>query len=594
MAQQLIRPLQRTHWGGRLNASHIGQPVRLNGWVWHWRDHGGVIFIDLRDRTGHAQIVFNPEPDAALYALAGTLRSEYCIGIEGKVRPRPEGTVNPNFPSGEIEVLVDNVVIYSQSEPVPFEIEDFTDAGEEVRLRQRMLDLRRPEMTKRMIMRAKALQSVRRSLESMEFLEIETPFFTKSTPEGARDFLVPCRLSPGEFYALPQSPQIYKQLLMVSGYERYFQIPKCFRDEDLRADRQPEFTQIDIEMAFADQEAVIKMASQLAHDLFRDTIGFELPVPIPRITYQEAIDRFGLDAPDMRYDLELVDFSQEMQTCEFKVFLNALGGGGQVKGLNLKGCGSYSRKDIDDITKYVGIFGASGLAWMKVTEKGLESNIVKFFPESLRQTIQAKFKAVPGDLLVWVADTRRVVAAALGNLREHIAEKLGLCDPNKRAFVWVVDFPMFEPDDKGAPTPCHHPFTSPAPEDVDKLESDPFAVRAMAYDIVLNGTEIGGGSVRIHRTDLQQRVFNMINIDPETARRRFGFLLDAFRYGPPPHAGIAFGFDRLLMLLTGAQSIRDVIAFPKTQRGTALYEGAPSPVDPAQLLELGIKLREQL
>jgi aspartyl-tRNA synthetase len=584
----------RSHWCSSLRASDVGQRVRFNGWVWHWRDHGGVIFIDVRDRSGPCQIVFNPEPDADLYQRANALRNEYCIGVEGLVRHRPEGTVNPKLASGEIEVLVDHLVLYSESAPLPFEIEDHTDAGEEVRLKYRVLDLRRPVMNARMQLRSSALQAARRSLSEMGFLEIETPIFTKSTPEGARDFLVPCRLAPGHFYALPQSPQLYKQLLMVAGYERYFQLARCFRDEDLRADRQPEFTQIDIEMSFVGQEQVIEMASRLVADLFQDTLGLHVPDPIPRVSYREAIDRWGIDRPDLRFGLEIVDFASEMADSEFKVFRSALDNAGQIRGINLKTCGQFSRKEIDDLTKYVGIYGAGGLAWMKVTADGLESNIVKFFPEGLQQVIREKFAAEEGDLLVWVADKPRVVAEALGHLRLHVADRLGLRHKDRWEFVWVVDFPLFEADDAGRPTPCHHPFTSPHPDDLQYLESDPFRVRSLAYDIVLNGNEIGGGSVRIHRTDTQQRVFRAINIDEATAQERFGFLLDNLCYGAPPHAGIAFGFDRLVMLMSGAASIRDVIAFPKTQRGTALCEGAPTVVDGAQLRELGIRLREQI
>jgi aspartyl-tRNA synthetase len=582
---------RRTHYCADLRESHVGQKVTLYGWVWHWRDHGGVIFIDLRDRTGHVQTVFNPERTPEGHAQADRLRNEYVIAITGEVSRRPEGTENLNLPTGMVEVMVDEVHLLNMAEAVPFEIEDSTEAGENVRLKYRYLDLRRPVMQRIFQTRSRAYQITRDFMHSEGFVEIETPFLAKSTPEGARDYLVPSRVNRGMFYALPQSPQIFKQILMVSGYDKYFQIVKCFRDEDLRADRQPEFTQIDIECSFVLPEDIYDLCDRLTACLFGEILNREIQVPFERMPYREAVDRFGIDRPDVRFGLELVDVSSIAAECEFQVFQRTLDQGGIVRGVNLKGCGSFSRKEIDDLGKEAAIYGAKGLAWMKVTDKGLESSIVKFFPEEVQNRLREMMGAEEGDLLVFVADQLSVVNASLAHLRLLIGRRLKLYDPGELRFLWVTDFPMFEEDEQGSPTPSHHPFTMPVEEDLEFLESDPFRVRAKAYDLVLNGNEIAGGSIRIHRRDIQERVFRAIGIGEEEAQDRFGFLLEAFRYGAPPHGGIAYGFDRVIMLLCGTDNIRDVIAFPKTQRAVSLMDNAPSSVKEEQLRELGIRLR---
>lgn len=582
---------RRTHYCADLRESHIGQKVTLYGWVWHWRDHGGVIFIDLRDRTGHVQTVFNPERSPQQHAQAERLRSEYVIAVTGEVSRRPEGTENPDLPTGMVEVMVDEVYLLNVAETVPFEIEDFADTGEDVRLKYRYLDLRRPIMQRIVRTRSRAYQITRDFMHDEGFVEIETPFLAKSTPEGARDYLVPSRVNRGMFYALPQSPQIFKQILMVSGYDKYFQIVKCFRDEDLRADRQPEFTQIDIECSFVVPEDIYDLCDRLTARLFGDILNREIPVPFERIPYREAVDRYGIDRPDVRFGLELADVSSVAADSEFQVFQNVLRQGGMVKGINLKGCASFSRKEIDDLGKEAAIYGAKGLAWMKVTDQGLESSIVKFFSDGVQSRLREAMAAENGDLLVFVADQPSVVNASLAHVRLHIGRRLKLFNPNDLRFLWVTEFPMFEQDEKGNPTPSHHPFTMPAEEDLDFLESDPFRVRAKAYDLVLNGNEIAGGSIRIHRRDIQERVFRAIGIGEEEAQDRFGFLLEAFRYGAPPHGGIAYGFDRVIMLLCGTDNIRDVIAFPKTQRAISLMDNAPSSVKEEQLRELGIRLR---
>lgn len=562
------------------------------GWVWHWRDHGGVIFIDLRDRAGGCQIVFNPEIDAELHRQADQLRSEFVIAVEGEVAPRSPETVNPKIPTGEIEVIVRKLELINKSETPPVEIEDYVDVGEDVRLQYRYLDLRRPVMLKRLMTRHQACQVTRNYLTEQDFIEVETPMLAKSTPEGARDYLVPSRVHKHHFYALPQSPQLFKQLLMVSGLDRYFQIVKCFRDEDLRADRQPEFTQIDIEMSFPDLEQFYNIMEGMVAAIWKEVKGVEIPRPFKRMPYQEAMERFGCDRPDTRFGLELCNVCGIAARSEFKVFQTIVEKGGLIYGMNLEGCGSYSRKDIDDLTKFAGQFGARGMAWMKVTESGLESNIVKFFPEDVQKDLREKMNAKAGDLLIFIADeTPEVVYDVLSRIRLHIARREKLVDPNQLDFLWVVDFPMFLKDENGRPTPSHHPFTSPHPDDLDKLESDPLNVRSLAYDMVLNGNEIGGGSIRIHDPAVQRRVFTAIGIEEEEAQERFGFLLEAFKYGAPPHGGIAFGVDRLIMLLTETENIRDVIAFPKTQRATSLMEGSPSTVSEEQLRELNIRLR---
>jgi len=550
------------------------------------------VFIDCRDRTGGAQLVFNPEKDAELHRRSHDLRNEYVIAIEGTVAARTPETVNPKIPTGEIEVFVEKLDLINRSEIAPFEIEDFNEAGEDVRLKYRYLDLRRPVMQQRLLVRHKAYQVVRNCLSEEGFIELETPILAKSTPEGARDYLVPSRIHPHHFSALPQSPQIFKQILMVAGFDRYFQICKCFRDEDNRADRQPEFTQIDVEMSFPTIDGFFRIMEKMMARVWKEILDVEIPLPMKRMSYMEAMERFGTDRPDTRFGLELCHVSSIAARSEFKVFQSVIENGGMVSGLNLKGCGKYSRKDIDDLTRFAGEFGARGMAWMKVTENGLESNIVKFFPEEVQSQLKEKMAAEPGDLLVFIADTEpRVVYDVLGRIRLHIGKRENLIDKSRWDFLWVVDFPMFEKNDKGRPTPSHHPFTMPVLDDLEYLESDPFRVRSQAYDMILNGFELGGGSIRIHDPAVQERVFRAIGIEDEEARDRFGFLLEAFKYGAPPHGGMAYGFDRMIMLLTNTDNIREVIAFPKTQRATSLMDGSPSSVKEEQLRELHIKLR---
>ncbi|MEW6235782.1 MAG: aspartate--tRNA ligase [Candidatus Omnitrophota bacterium] len=586
-----MKTIQRTHYCGDLRTEHIEQTISLCGWVWHWRDHGGVIFIDIRDRSGHAQLVFDPQTDNALLQRATQLRSEFCIGVTGEVRKRPEGTVNPNMPTGEIEILVRDLHVFSESETPPFPIDDHVDVGEDIRLKYRYLDMRRPAMRKNILFRSRCYHVVRNYFARNGFVEVETPVLSKSTPEGARDFLVPSRVSPGDFFALPQSPQLYKQLCMIGGLDRYFQIVKCFRDEDQRADRQPEFTQIDVEMSFLTPELLYGIMEGLIDELWKELLGEKVETPFPRMSYFDAMERFGCDRPDKRFGMELKDVGDIARESEFKVFRSVMEEGGKISGLCVKGGAAFSRKEIDDLGAEAAIYGAKGMAWMKYGEKGLESNIVKFFSEGLQQKLIERFAAQPGDLLLFVADEPPVVFASLAHLRLHIGAQQKLYNPEENRFLWIVDWPLFEKDDNGNPTPCHHPFTSPRLEDIDKFETDPFAMRALAYDMVLNGIEIGGGSVRIHRRDVQSRMFRTLGIGEELAQQRFGFLLDAFRFGAPPHGGIAFGFDRLIMLMLREPNIREVIVFPKNQRAQAVMEGAPSSVEMEQLKELGIRLR---
>jgi aspartyl-tRNA synthetase len=585
-----MQGIKRTHYCGELSARESGLTVTLTGWVDTRRDHGGLIFIDLRDRTGIVQIVFSPEINRASFEKAEGVRSEYVLAVTGRVSPRPGGTVNPNLATGEIEVLVDEMRILNRAKTPPFYIEDGIDVDENLRLRYRYLDLRRPEMQRAMMLRHRAGKSVRDFLDEHGFWEIETPMLTRSTPEGARDYLVPSRLNPGCFYALPQSPQLFKQILMVAGMDRYYQIVRCFRDEDLRADRQPEFTQIDLEMSFVDVDDVLSLMEEMIARLCRETVGLEVSTPFPRLTYREAMDRFGSDKPDTRFGMELVDITDVAAGCGFKVFTSAVEGGGLVKGINARGCGSFSRKDIDDLTKFVSIYKARGLAYFIVTADGVKSPIAKFFNEKELQTIMERFKAEEGDLLLFVADNANVVAASLGALRLHLAERLDLIPRDRYNFLWVTDFPLLDYDEEEKRwVAMHHPFTSPREEDIPLLKSDPGKVRARAYDMVLNGIEIGGGSIRIHRRDVQEMMFDAIGLTREEAAEKFGFMLEAFEYGTPPHGGIAFGFDRLIMLLTGKKTIRDVIAFPKTQSASDLMTMAPGPVDERQLRELHIK-----
>ena len=582
---------KRTHTCSDLRLEDVGKEVTLMGWVAKRRDHGGVIFIDLRDRRGITQVVFRPDVNPDIHHRAEGIRNEYVLAVVGKVEPRPEGMANPKLPTGSIDIECHDLRILNEAETPPFAIEPDIDVNEELRLRYRYLDLRRPDMQDILAFRHRTSQAVRHFLTSDGFLEIETPFLMKSTPEGARDYLVPSRVNRGMFYALPQSPQTYKQLLMVAGCERYFQIIRCFRDEDIRADRQHEFTQIDMEMSFVDENDVMETAERLVRHLFRKILDLDIPHPVPRITYQEAMDRYGTDRPDTRFDMQIVDLEAAAQASEFQVFKNVLDAGGQVRGINARGCARFSRKQIDDLGVFAGRFGAKGLAWIKVTEKGQESSIVKFFPEQAQALIREALGAEPGDLLLFVADQPDVVALALGNLRLELARQLDLLRKDTFCFLWVTRFPLVEwdPEEKRFAA-CHHPFTSPLDEDLDMLESDPAQVQARAYDLVLNGNEIAGGSIRIHRRDVQERMFRALGISDDEAEEKFGFLMNAFRYGAPPHGGIAFGYDRLIALMAGKEFIRDVIAFPKTNTAASLMDGAPSTVDPAQLRELGLRV----
>jgi aspartyl-tRNA synthetase len=587
--------LIRTHTCGQLRSEHIGQEVTLCGWVDSYRDHGGGLFIDLRDRYGKTQIVFGPESGEANQGLARTLRSEFVISVTGKVAPRPVGTVNPKLATGEIEVRPSQLVLLNKSITPPFQPGSKELPNEDLRLKYRYLDLRRADMQSAMLMRHQIIRGMRTFFDEHGFIDIETPMLGRSTPEGARDYLVPSRVHNGSFYALPQSPQLYKQILMIAGYDRYVQVARCFRDEDLRADRQPEFTQLDLEMSFVDAEDVIGLIDQLAARLAREILQQELTLPLPRMTYDEAMERFGHDAPDLRFGMELIDVTDLAREAEFRVFRAAAEEGNRVRGVNAKGAAArYSRKTIDELTNFVvQDFGAKGLAWFKVEESGaLASPIAKNFSPALLSKIAERMHAEVGDFLVFVADTFEVSCKALYALRKRFGEELKLYDPAKKHFSWVVEFPMFAWDaEEKNWTAMHHPFTAPRPQDVGLLASDPGKCRAQAYDLVINGSEAGGGTIRIHDPQVQQQVFGLLGITPDAARERFGFLLDALSYGAPPHGGIALGIDRWVMLFGGLDNIRDCIAFPKTQKAADLMTDAPGRVDPKQLRELGIALR---
>lgn len=590
--QKGLAGLKRTNYCGEVTKGDLGKEVTVVGWAAKNRDLGGVIFIDLRDRTGIVQVVFNDEISEELFHNAEKIRSEYAIGVKGVVRERTPETVNPNIKTGEIEIVAKNLVIYSKSETPPFYIEDGIDTNEQVRLKYRYLDLRRPEMLNNIVLRHKACKIARDYYDRNGFLEIETPMLIKSTPEGARDYLVPSRVHHGAFYALPQSPQLYKQILMVSGMDRYFQIARCFRDEDLRADRQPEFTQMDLEMSFVDEDDVITLNEGMLKEMFKKTLDIDIETPFLRLTYKEAMDRFGSDKPDTRFGMELVNMSDIFENCGFKVFADAVKNGGSVRAITVKnGSNLLSRRDLDGLKDFVAIYRAKGLAWINITESELKSPIVKFLTEEEVDKIIKRADATTGDIILFVADKNKVVYDSLGALRIHLAKKLDLIDKDKFNFLWVTEFPLLEysEEDKRY-VAMHHPFTAPMDEDIEKMDTDPGEVRAKAYDVVLNGVELGGGSIRIHDQDLQKKMFELLGITPDEAEAKFGFLLSAFKYGVPPHGGMAYGLDRLIMLMTKSESIRDVMAFPKVQNASELMTDCPAEVDPKQLMELGINI----
>lgn len=581
--------LKRTENCGELTADNIGSTVSLSGWVENYRDHGGVAFIDLNDRWGTTQIVFHPDIAGEHHKIAHTLRSQDVISIEGKVSARPDGMANNRLPTGDIEIYISDFELLNKSKTPPFDINHGGDASPELRLKHRYLDLRSRRLQKNMIFRSDLTNKIRNYFNDKDFVEIETPILTRATPEGARDYLVPSRTNKGSFFALPQSPQLFKQALMVSGYDRYFQIARCFRDEDLRADRQPEFTQIDLEMSFVDQDDVMGIIEELFSGLMKDLFQKELKLPLNRISFDQSMLEYGCDAPDLRFDLKIKDLSDIFINTGFSVFKNALKNGGTVRSINLKkGVEKLSRKDLDDMTPFAAKYKAKGVAWVKMTEEGPQSPIIKFFNEEESAELYKRMDAQTGDILIFLADKEDVVCQSLAALRLEMGRKLGLINEEELCFTWIVDFPMFGKDHKARPTSLHHPFTAPKTEDLELLESDVYAVKTNAYDLVLNGCEVGGGSIRIHEKDIQEKVFRILGIDEEKAKDKFGFLLDSLQYGAPPHGGLALGLDRMVMLFLKTPSLRDVIAFPKTQKATCLMTEAPGLVDEEQLEELAI------
>ncbi len=585
--------MARSHTCGQLRREHIGETVTLNGWVWRWRDHGGLVFIDLRDRSGVTQIVFSPEESGDLHGAAHRLRSEFVLEITGRVRERPEGTENPSLPTGEVEVVVSRMNVLNESKVLPFQIEDDVEASENLRFRHRYLDLRRPRILENLRARHRIAGAIRRFLDGEGFMEVETPVLTKSTPEGARDYLVPSRVNPGAFFALPQSPQLFKQILMVGGLDRYYQIVRCFRDEDLRADRQPEFTQVDMEMSFVGREAVMGISERMIQAAFEAMFPGTPDLEFPRLSYAEAMERYGSDKPDLRFGLEIRDVADLVRESSFKVFLDTLERGDRVRGLRAPGLAGSSRKELDVLTETAQSYGAKGLAWVKCKGEGFESPIAKFFPAEVLGAVRDRLRAEDGDLMVFVADRDAVASQVLGRLRLDFGKRAGFVEPGFR-FVWVTDFPLLEFDDEERRwVALHHPFTACLDEDLpllDEEQSDRFGeIRSQAYDLVLNGYEVGGGSIRIHRPEIQKKMFSALGIGDDEAREKFGFLIEALAFGAPPHGGIAFGLDRLVMLMVGAESIRDVIAFPKTQKAVCPLSEAPSTVDGKQLRELYLR-----